>query len=249
MRKTACKTVSREIDELERGQEPGAMTRVHLQECGSCSEFYADRLKLQQMIGGLETVKAPGDFDFRLRARLANERGKSVSRFPTGVFGFGLPSVALAVIAILVGVGLFIRITTDSGTQSNSVAKSEIHQTSESKATAPKIAPEVAEIKASETNKDSKMANSIQPSVALKDRSRNRKGTRTTSSAVLRDTFLARTDSTAVFPLEAAEPLRVSVDYATRGSRTISLPAVSFGSQQVLAQGSSTMKTSARTIW
>lgn len=248
MRRIACKTVNREIDELERGQEPGARTRVHLDGCSSCRDFYADRLKLQQMIGGLEAVKAPGDFDFRLRARLANQRSKSASRFSPGALGFGLPSVALGLIAILVGAGLFIRITKDSPTQPTSVAQSDTRRVSEPTTGSTNVVPEALEVKASKTNDASKATNNNRPVVPQRDR-KSRKGSRTTNSAVVRDNFLARSDSAAVFPLEAAEPLQLSVDYATGRSRTISLPAVSFGSQQVVAQGASMMKTSARTVW
>ena len=247
MRKSVCKTVSREIDELERGQEPGAMTRAHLGECGSCGDFYASRLKLQQMIGDLEAVNAPGDFDFRLRARIANERSKSASPFSTSAFGFGLPSVALALIAILVGVGIFIRVTTDNEKQPSTVAHSETRQGSEPKLEVTKIVPETPQLEAaSATNDVAKAVNSEQTGRVARDR-KNRRGSKTTST--LRNDFVARSESAAVFPLEAAEPLRVSVDYATGGSRTISLPAVSFGSQQVVAQGASMMKTSARTVW
>jgi hypothetical protein len=246
MRKSVCKTVRREIDELERGQEPGAMTRAHLGECGSCGDFYAGRLQLQQMIGDLEAVKAPGDFDFRLRARLANERSRSASRFSPGAFGFGLPSVALALIAIFVGVGLFIRVATDNAIQP-SAGQSETRQGSESKLNVTKIVPESPQLEAaSATNDIAKAVNSEQTGRVARDR-KNRRGSKTTNT--LRNDFVARSESAAVFPLEAAEPLRVSVDYATGGSRTISLPAVSFGSQQVVAQGASMMKTSARTVW
>ena len=246
MRKSVCKTVSREIDELERGQEPGAMARAHLGQCGSCSDFYAGRLKLQQMIGGLETVTAPGDFDFRLRARLANERSKSASRFSTSAFGFGLPSVALALIAIVVGVGLFIRVTTDNAIQPSAVGQSETRQGSEPNLNVTKIAPEAPQLETPPTNDIAKAVNSDQTGRVARDR-KNRRGSKTTNT--LRNDFVAKSESAAVFPLEAAEPLRVSVDYATGGSRTISLPAVSFGSQQVVAQGASMMKTSARTVW
>jgi hypothetical protein len=68
------------------------------------------------------------------------------------------------------------------------------------------------------------------------------------NNGIRRDQFFAKSQ-TSPFSLEAAEPMRVSVDYATGGSRTISLPAVSFGSQQVVASGASMVKTSARTVW
>lgn len=245
MKKIACKTICREIDELERGHEPGAVTRAHLETCDSCRDFYSGRLQLQQMIGGLESVKAPGDFDFRLRARLANERGKPAPMFSPKLFG--LPSIALALIAIMIGVGLFIRSATDSEKQSSTVAQSQTQQVAERNPAPNNIVPEDPQLTGSDSGETRQAANATEPTTAVKDRSRNRKASKRTSS--LRDDFLARSESAAVFPLEAAEPLRVSVDYATGGSKTISLPAVSFGSQQVVAQGASMMKTSSRTVW
>ncbi len=126
------------------------------------------------------------------------------------------------------------------------MAQSETRQVSEPNPAVTKIAPETTQLEASATNDAPKAVNSDQPARVPRDR-KNRKGSKTTNT--LRNDFVARSESAAVFPLEAAEPLRVSVDYATGGSRTISLPAVSFGSQQVVAQGASMMKTSARTVW
>jgi hypothetical protein len=252
MKVIGCKTVSKEIDELESGQLPGAETQGHLKHCGSCRSFYDDRQKLRQMIAGLEPVEAPGDFDFRLRARLANQRAERVSALSG--FGFGLPSIALAVLAILVGVGIYMRATTDSLTE-KPLAQSEA-----SRATEPPAAP-VAVQTASPNDANTKELSAagspesaVGPSGAIqstvKERGRSRKGSRSSNSnTVRRDDLLAQSETSAMFPLEAAEPLRVSVDYATGGSRTISLPTVSFGSQQVVASGASLVKTSARTVW
>lgn len=246
MKEIGCKTVSKEIDELESGQLPGAKTQAHLQDCGSCRSFYDDRQKLSQMIAGLETVEAPGDFDFRLRARLANVRAERVSAFSS--FGFGLPTVALAVLAILVGVGLYMRATTDS------VIEQPLAQSEPSKLATPISAqpdnpadPNSTELTASRDV--GTVQDSDQTTASVKQLVRSRKGNRSSNSNIRRDDFLAKSETSAMFPLEASEPLRVSVDYATGGSRTISLPTVSFGSQQVVASGASMVKTSARTVW
>jgi hypothetical protein len=246
MKEIGCKTVSKEIDELESGQLPGAKAQAHLQDCGSCASFYDDRQKLREMISGLETVEAPGDFDFRLRARLANLRAEPVSAFSS--FGFGLPAVALAVLAILVGVGIYMRATSDALieqplTQSEpskiaTPASAQPDKPADSNSAELAVSREVESVPGSET------------AAPAKHFVRSRKGNRNSNSnAVRRDDFLAKSETSAMFPLEAAEPLRVSVDYATGGSRTISLPTVTFGSQQVVASGASMVKTSARTVW
>ncbi|MGI8917096.1 MAG: hypothetical protein ACR2H6_00750 [Pyrinomonadaceae bacterium] len=243
MKEIGCKTVSREIDELESGQLPGAKTQAHLQDCGSCRSFYDDRQKLSQMIAGLEAVEAPGDFDFRLRARLANLRDERVSAFST--FGFGLPSIALAVLAILLVVGIYLRTTNDS------VIEGPLAQSEAPKTAAPvAVQPASSTLPSSSTASRKALTSSDQTTAPVRERLRSRKASRNSNSnTVRRDDFLAKSETSAMFPLEAAEPLRVSVDYATGGSRTISLPAVSFGSQQVVASGASMVKTSARTVW
>ncbi|HET6670364.1 MAG TPA: hypothetical protein VFH15_09045 [Pyrinomonadaceae bacterium] len=248
MKVIGCKSVSKEIDELESGQLPDANVQAHLKDCGTCRNFYDERQKLRQMIAGLETVEAPGDFDFRLRARLANLRAERPSAFSS--FGFGLPSIGFAVLAILIGVGIYLRATNDSVSQ-QPLAKSEATKTGEPVAVRPSNPASVkSELSASASPESAGPASIEEPPTAVKQRVRTRKGNRSSNSnMVRRDDFLARSETSAMFPLEAAEPLRVSVDYATGDSRTISLPAVSFGSQQVVARGASMVKTSARTVW
>ena len=252
MKVIGCKTVSKEIDELESGQAPGAETQAHLKACWSCRTFFDDRKKLRQMIAGLETVEAPGDFEFRLRARLANQRAERVSALSG--FGFGLPSIALAVLALVIGVGIYMRATTDSPIE-EPLAQSEAPKTAEPVAVpvaVPSASPDyvnTTELSAAGSREPSIVRSSGIQS-AVKERVRSRKGSRNSNSNTLRrDDLLAQSEYSAMFPLDAAEPLRVSVDYATGGSRTISLPTVSFGSQQVVARGASMMKTSARTVW
>lgn len=247
MKEIGCKTVSKEIDELESGQLPGARTQSHLQDCRSCRSFYDERQKLRQMIAGLETVEAPGDFDFRLRARLANLRAEPVSAFSS--FGLGLPSIALAVLAILVAVGIYMRATSDSvGEQS--LAQSGPSKIATPISSKPDNPADSKSIELTVPRKAAEVPSSEQPAASAKQPARSRKGnSNSNSNTVRRDDFLARSETSSVFPLEAAEPLRMSVDYATGGSRTISLPTVSFGSQQVVASGASMVKTSARTVW
>ena len=75
MRETKCELVRRELDELMLEEEFSRATAEHLEACAGCREFQRQQTKLRQIVGGLGTVAAPPDFDFRLRARLANEAG------------------------------------------------------------------------------------------------------------------------------------------------------------------------------
>lgn len=259
MKVVDCKVVSREIDELDRDQRPRAAILAHTEDCERCRSFYSDRVRLRDMVAGLPTVDAPADFDFRLRARLANEKVQSVSG--SHMFGFSIPSVALATIALLVGAGLSMRAI--MGPAGNPpVAVNESPRVTES-VTTPTAAksPEVKTTNAGATDgqittanlalQKEKGAKSSEGSVS-REANRRRRVLRESDQpqVVKREDLVAGSETAVMFPLEASEPLRVSVDYATGGSRTLSLPTLSFGSQQVVSRGGSPMmKTAARTVW
>ena len=243
MKRIGCQSFISQIEELELGQALDAGIKAHLDVCAACQSFYDDRLKLREMVAGLGSIEAPGDFGFRLRARLANEAGKSKATVSIAGFGFGLPSVAVAIIALVLGVGLYSRFMRESGSQ-NAIAGAG------SQSNAPvRVIPAVTEVKSANTTVErSDSAKSQLAATATKQR-RNPGLSKYSTSNVRRENFVARSVPTPVFPVEATEPMRVSVDYATGGSRTISVPAVSFGSEQVVARGASMVKTSARTVW
>lgn len=259
MKVVDCKVVSREIDELDRDQRPRAAILAHTENCAQCRSFYSDRVRLREMVAGLPTVDAPSDFDFRLRARLANEKAQSVSA--PRMFGLSIPSVALATIALLVGAGLSMRaIMGPAGDPP--VAVNESPRVTES-VTTPN-ATTSTEVNAPTVNATDNQSDTV--NVALQkdkasksgegsgargpNRRRKALGESDRPQIVKREDLLAGSDTAVMFPLEASEPLRVSVDYATGGSRTLSLPTLSFGSQQVVSRGGSPMmKTAARTVW
>src|ERR1043165_4936704 len=81
MRKNICEVIRRELDELTLDETCSTAALEHLRECGDCREFHEKQTKLRQIVGSLGTVAAPADFDFRLRARLANESSSAASHF------------------------------------------------------------------------------------------------------------------------------------------------------------------------
>lgn len=253
-----CKAVCREIDELDRDGRPSVTILAHVKSCAQCRTFYNDRSRLRELVAELPAISAPADFDFRLRAKLATAKSSPTS---PRMFGFSIPSVALATIALLVVGGLSFRALTGSGSEPT-VAVTETSQVNETTtAQAPSPSPESVtpstNIKATDstaetTALDSQPSASVKPNtVAVKAENRRRGGGRyPVQQFVRRENPLAGTETASMFPLEASEPLRVSVDYATGGSRTISVPTLSFGSQEVVSRvGSPMMKTSARTVW
>jgi hypothetical protein len=89
-----CEKCKIEIEErdLRRERLSDAAT-AHVASCASCRVFGEERLALRRLIGGLEKVSAPADFDFRMRARIAAEPSTDAAR--AGWFNF-LPAAAFS---------------------------------------------------------------------------------------------------------------------------------------------------------
>jgi hypothetical protein len=75
-----CKTCRIEVEEAETSEPLSARTRAHTETCSACRDFLIERRSLRQLLGSLEIVAAPPDFDFRLRARLNATAGQENSR-------------------------------------------------------------------------------------------------------------------------------------------------------------------------
>lgn len=55
--------------------------QLHLGECADCQKFQSDQTRLLEMLGGLEPVDVPKDFNVQVRARIARGRPESPSVF------------------------------------------------------------------------------------------------------------------------------------------------------------------------
>jgi hypothetical protein len=95
-----CRATRREIDESELNQRLSDQAHSHVASCHSCRGFHAERRNLRELVGSLEPVAAPGDFDLRLRARLASEQ-QSRARQPL-IFRLVTSTPAIAVAALVV---------------------------------------------------------------------------------------------------------------------------------------------------
>jgi len=65
-----CKAYRDETDAADLGAAPGAAARAHLALCDACRVFRDEREGLRRLLGGLGSVAAPADFEFRLRAAM-----------------------------------------------------------------------------------------------------------------------------------------------------------------------------------
>jgi hypothetical protein len=70
-----CQKFRTEIEELDGGAGLSARAESHAAQCESCRAFRAEGDRLRRLVGGLARVEAPGDFEFRLSARIARSGG------------------------------------------------------------------------------------------------------------------------------------------------------------------------------
>lgn len=267
MRNMNCRNVRREIEAAEPGDLQSAAVKAHLKSCAACETVSREQSKLQTIVSSLGTVAAPGDFDFRLRARLAGEKPGVAQPFAFGNFSFGLRSAVAATILLLIGSAfLFVSLKTrlqNSGTgqqvasqpskPSSGVEPVKENSNSPTVATGPNVNPTHGTKASLGSNSEGQQRRGFRNEVAAfkgSNRPDTREQSGTRAPVLRRDDPLAETYPTAAFPIDASyQSLKVSVDDGRGASRTISLPTVSFGSQRALSQNASPSIASARGVW
>lgn len=268
MRVVNCKTVCREIEEADLAENLTGSVMEHLSRCGQCQGFHDERLKLRQLVASLETVAAPPDFDLRVRSRLANERSAPRAGYFFSNFTFGFPSVALAMLALMIG-GVFALRAWNAPTTNITAVQTDTPEVSvpgrageqlpstESglRSNTDKRFSDTEKNDSSETFRPDRQTKKRSPlrSAIASSRNGRRLATREFSSTpapvVKREEAVASLES-PIFPIEtSSQPLRLSLDYSGGVSRTISVPALSFGSERVLTDGLSLVKNSPKGAW
>jgi hypothetical protein len=101
-----CRATRREIDESELNQKLSDQARSHIALCASCRGFRAERTSLRELVGSLEPVAAPGDFDMRLRARLASERQGHTRQPFIFRLAIGAPAIAAAALVVILALAM-----------------------------------------------------------------------------------------------------------------------------------------------
>lgn len=96
-----CKIFQTEIKESDRGAPLGLAAREHLDDCAACRKIHDEQTTLRILIGELEKVAAPADFDVHLRSRIAAVE-RSEKGFFTGRLSFSPSTVSVALAAAFV---------------------------------------------------------------------------------------------------------------------------------------------------
>ncbi|HEY0545946.1 MAG TPA: hypothetical protein VGC91_11260 [Pyrinomonadaceae bacterium] len=105
-----CKACRIEIEESDEARPLSRSAGAHLDACAECRVFQEEQTALRRLIGSLEVVAAPADFDFRLRARLAAARSDGARQSAWSRFAPGARAMALAAsFVLLIAVGLIVR--------------------------------------------------------------------------------------------------------------------------------------------
>ena len=249
-----CQNVRREVDETAPGDLLSAFARRHMSACRECRAFSEEHHKLQDILSSLGTIEAPGDFDFRLRARLAGEKAGN-AHFPLtfASLSFGVRAAAVAALLVVVGSVAFFNFkpsSNDALVANNSTPSTAV----DGKATPVAVAPVVIETTPVAANEGNVVPRrGVRPRLGALATAQNtpRIGTRdigSTPAPIFKASELNARG--ADYKIESsAQPMKVSLDNGKGSSRTISLPPVSFGSQRVMAQGSAPLMASARGSW
>lgn len=243
MKHTICNQVRFEIDEKDLAATLSAGAMEHLTQCVDCREFQTKETRLRQIVGSLETVNAPADFDFRLRARLANDE-RAIYRESSPIRVWRLRSIAVAAMLLIFAGTVFMLRQMDP----REPKMGDTGQASQVQQVAPAPRPdEAATVNSGVTAQN---AQEGFPIVAAQKNTQPRRGVplavgKRQSVAVdlsSKPAPVIRGESIgtmSTFPLDVSQQsFKVSLDDGSGGSRTISVPTVSFGSRRVLMGGS-----------
>jgi hypothetical protein len=236
-----CRATRREIDESELNQRLGDQALSHLAACASCRDFRAERASLRELVGSLEPVAAPGDFDMRLRARIANEQGRARQPF---IFRFvtSTPAIVVAALVVMLATSLVWFAQRNKSRQAPAIAA-----TAPAGSSAPSTGSEPAQLASAtavlsgtapdpgteaRTGRQSREINS--------SRVTNNRAALASSTAV--DYAVSKADSIRQLEQRAGEvslaaplnPMVVSMQDDRGATRKISLPPVSFGAQRLV---------------
>jgi hypothetical protein len=234
MRRNNCEEIRRELDELMLEEASSTSAVEHLKKCSACREFNESQVKLRRMVGSLGIVAAPADFDFRLRARLANDSGNGAFHYwPLVQKGF-----AVAAVVIVFGFGIVVvRNVLNQRKEAVAVQHPAVPQESPIQVQTPQSntgstsgsltanAPSSGPDK-TKSDRVVQTGSKTKPPLTAIDFSKQRAEVISGAEAI---------DTGTVFPIDASlQPLRLSLDDGRGNARTISVPTVRFGSQRIL---------------
>jgi hypothetical protein len=238
MNSRECRLTRQEIEQSELHERLSDPALTHIGSCVGCRDFHGERTRLRELVGSLEPVVAPGDFDMRLRARIAAEQngGARASFFQR----FVVSTPAMAVAGLLVILAGSIWFAQNQREQQPSLAAANSGSTEQGLKTADESAATktTSPVTGSAANPPTEVvAKGPRPDVY-----RPTGSTRSFGNRVASDFYTKGAESIKQGEQRAGEvslrapvkPLVVSLEDEKGGKRKISLPPVSFGSQRLV---------------
>ena len=101
-----CKLCQHEIDQSELDQDLSREAVKHIESCIACRSFKNERESLRSLLGTLERVAAPANFDARLRARLTRSKTEQHTVWFLQPSFLRAAYVSLPILMIVIGVAL-----------------------------------------------------------------------------------------------------------------------------------------------
>ena len=237
MKETKCEVIRRELDELMLGQQCSINATQHLRECGECREFQEKQTRLREIVGGLGTVSAPPDFDFRLRARLANESNAAGFHLRALQWPFATKGLAVAAMLLLF-VGLVAVLYVKNRQRNTPEIAGRQDQPAPTGDRVPQMPPRESAVSPTVSNEATVVASENGSRRNKVERSSKPKRTLVAVDSASESPLVLSNSQRqpTIFPIDASsQSLKVSIDDGHGNARTISVPTISFGSQRVLA--------------
>ena len=244
-----CKVIRAEIEETVGGAWLGRGAEAHLAACANCLSFYKEREALRRLVGNLERVEAPGDFEFRLRARMAAAKETKgtrplVFRFAPGFASFALAAVFVAAVA---GAYYFKRTATTVADHAAPRPPAAVGtQSAAHQPTPPATGPVVEVVETVDKTAGGSSPVEVERAGGVRQSKQVRgHGARAAAAESRREAAAERTEGELSFGLStspvikasnvklevSAEPLRMVVRDESGAARRVAMKPVSFGAQ------------------
>lgn len=252
-----CKACRNEIEDARRDERPSELAQAHLASCERCRLFQEGRSSLRELVSSLGTIAAPGDFDWKLRARInADKRGAYRRRLRAG-FAPGLPAIGLAASFVLLVAAAVLFKQADVRLNPGQVEMANVPAKSVVKTPVPDSV-KIDEVNGAATINSVAAVNTTNASAgnrpprgarAMQNRSSRvepRAPELTASAAAANPSLRSNDFSSSAAPVVSlfsipvrtpAQPLRVLLDEGRGTMRTVALQPVTFGSQKILERG------------
>jgi hypothetical protein len=237
MSQNKCEVIRQELDELMLDETISTRAVEHLRECAACREFNEKQTRLRQMVGSLGTVSAPPDFDFRLRARLANANAAAFHFWPVARRGLAFAAVLL----VFVTGAILVRNVFNRPAEPVQVATTDQHNTAP--APAPQVAPTIDQRHESGPAPQSNTSYNTRSQAVRTERPARIKRPLVAEDFSSERALLYKDREPAVtfevLPQDSSlQSYKFSFDDGRGNARTISVPTISFGSQRMLPTAS-----------